>query len=315
MINVFAYMMLVAIWSTTPLAIKWSAAELSFSGGIFWRILLSALLAFCILKIRRERLFFKPGLWRFYFIASLGIAPNFLLVYWASLSISSGLIAVMFSTTPFVIGILSYFWLGNNVFTLKRVIALCISIVGLAIIFSDQIAVVGEQGVYGIIAMLCSILSFSASTTWMQKVGADIPILQTATGGLIFSVPLLALFWWVFDGSSPFNVSVLGGASIIYLGVVGSLVGFLLYYFLLHRITAYLASTVGMISPVFAMSLGIFVADETAGAKLLLGATLVLFGVVLYHIKFSSLRFTRRLAKTRFSAVGQPILGQPPRLK
>lgn len=297
MINVFAYVMLVAIWSTTPLAIKWSAAELSFSGGIFWRMLLSAVLAFCLLKIRRERLFFRPGLWRFYFIASMGIAPNFLLVYWASLSIPSGLIAVMFSTTPFVIGILSYFWLGNNVFTLKRIIALSISILGLAILFSDQLVVMGEQGVYGIVAMLASILSFSASTTWMQKVGADIPILQTTAGGLIFSVPLLALFWWIFDGSSPFNVSLLGGASIIYLGIVGSLVGFLLYYFLLHRITAYLASTVGMISPVFAMSLGIFVADEEVTTQLLLGAALVLFGVVLYHVKFSLLRLPRKLSE------------------
>ena len=291
MINIFAYMLLVAIWSTTPLAIKWSAAELSFSGGIFWRILISAVLAFCILKLRRERLFFRPRLWRYYFVASMSIAPNFLLVYWASLSIPSGLIAVMFSTTPFVIGIISYFWLGNNVFTLKRVIALSISIIGLAVIFSDQLLVAGEQGQYGIIAMLVSILSFSVSTTWMQKVGADIPILQTTAGGLIFSVPLLAIFWWIFDGSSPFNVSLLGGASIIYLAVVGSLIGFLLYYYLLHRITAYLASTVGMISPVFAMSLGIFVADEQVGARLLMGAFLVLFGVVLYHIKFSSLRF------------------------
>ncbi|MFT6236735.1 MAG: drug/metabolite transporter (DMT)-like permease [Cellvibrionaceae bacterium] len=293
MINVFAYMMLVAIWSTTPLAIKWSAAELSFSGGIFWRILLSAVLAFCLLKIRRERLFFRPGLGYFYFVASMGIAPNFLMVYWASLSIPSGLIAVMFSTTPFVIAILSYFWLGNNVFTLKRVIALSISIVGLGVIFSDQMVVAGDRGVYGIIAMLVSILSFSVSTTWMQKVGADIPILQTTAGGLIFSVPLLAIFWWVFDGTSPFNVSFLGGASIIYLSVVGSLIGFLLYYFLLHRITAYLASTVGMISPVFAMSLGVLVAGEQFGAQLLLGAFLVLTGVGLYHIKSSLLRFPR----------------------
>jgi drug/metabolite transporter (DMT)-like permease len=291
MINFFAYIMLVIIWSTTPLAIKWSAAELSFSGGIFWRILISAVFAFCILTLRGERLFFRPKLWKYYFVASMSIAPNFLLVYWASLSIPSGLIAVMFSTTPFVIGIISYFWLGNNVFTLKRIIALSISIIGLVVIFSDQLLVAGEQGLYGIIAMLISILSFSVSTTWMQKAGADIPILQTTAGGLIFSVPLLAMFWWFFDGSSPLNVSLLGGASIIYLAVVGSLIGFLLYYFLLHRITAYLASTVGMISPVFAMSLGIFVADEQMGAQLLTGALLVLFGVVLYHIKFSLVRF------------------------
>ena len=293
MINVFAYIMLVAIWSTTPLAIKWSAAELSFSGGIFWRILLSATLAFCILKVRRERLFFRPGLSHFYFVASMGIAPNFLMVYWASLSIPSGLIAVMFSTTPFVIGILSYYWLGNNVFTLRRVIALSITIVGLGIIFSDQMVVAGNDGVYGIAAMLVSIMSFSVTTTWMQKVGANIPILQTTAGGLIFSVPLLAIFWWVFDGTSPFNVSLLGGASIIYLSVVGSLIGFLLYYFLLHRITAYLASTVSMISPVFAMTLGVVIADEHIGTQLLLGAVLVLTGVALYHIKFSVLQSIR----------------------
>jgi len=293
MINVFAYIMLVAIWSTTPLAIKWSAAELSFSGGIFWRILLSATLAFCILKVRRERLFFRPGLSHFYFVASMGIAPNFLMVYWASLSIPSGLIAVMFSTTPFVIGILSYYWLGNNVFTLRRVIALSITIVGLGIIFSDQMVVAGDDGVYGIAAMLVSIMSFSVTTTWMQKVGANIPILQTTAGGLIFSVPLLAIFWWVFDGTSPFKVSLLGGASIIYLSVVGSLIGFLLYYFLLHRITAYLASTVSMISPVFAMTLGVVIADEHIGTQLLLGAVLVLTGVALYHIKFSVLQSIR----------------------
>ena len=293
MINVFAYIMLVAIWSTTPLAIKWSAAELSFSGGIFWRILLSATLAFCILKVRRERLFFRPGLSHFYFVASMGIAPNFLMVYWASLSIPSGLIAVMFSTTPFVIGILSYYWLGNNVFTLRRVIALSITIVGLGIIFSDQMVVAGDDGVYGIAAMLVSIMSFSVTTTWMQKVGANIPILQTTAGGLIFSVPMLAIFWWVFDGTSPFKVSLLGGASIIYLSVVGSLIGFLLHYFLLHRITAYLASTVSMISPVFAMTLGVVIADEHIGAQLLLGAVLVLTGVALYHIKFSVLQSIR----------------------
>lgn len=286
MINLFAYLTLIVIWSTTPVAIKWSAAEISFAGGIFWRILLSAVLVFCILLVRRERLFFKPGVWRFYFIASLGIGPNFLLVYWASLSIPSGLISVMFSTTPFCIGLLSYFWLGNNVFTLKRIVALCITVIGLIVIFSDQLVVVGEDGVYGIIAMLVSILSFALSTTWMQKAGSNIPILQTTAGGLIFSVPLLAVFWWVFDGTSPLHISFLGGASIMYLGVVGSVFGFLLYYFLLHRITAYLVSTVGMISPVFAVLLGVVVADEVISFQLLMGAIFVLLGVVIYHVKF-----------------------------
>lgn len=284
MLNVTAYLTLIVIWSTTPLAIKWSAMDVSFAGAIFWRILLSAILAVAILKVRGERLFVKPGVWKFYCITAAGIAPNFLLVYWASLWISSGLISVIFSLTPFLMGILSYAWLGKNVFTLRRIIALCIAIIGLVAIFSDQLLVMGDKGAYGIVAMLLSILSFAFSSTWLQKTGSSVPVLQTTAGGLCFSVPPLALCWWVFDGELPLNMSLQAGLSILYLGVAGSLIGFFLYYFLLHRITATVVSTVGMISPVFALALGSLFAGEDLSARLILGATMVLSGVALYHM-------------------------------
>ena len=283
MINIAAYITLIAIWSTTPLAIKWSAMDVSFAGAIFWRILLSALLALLVLKIRGERLFIKPGVWRFYAITAAGIAPNFLLVYWSSLWISSGLISVIFSLTPFLMGILSYYWLGKNVFTVRRLIALFIAVIGLIIIFSDQLLVIGDQGAYGIMAMLLSIVSFAVSSTWLQKTGASVPVLQTTTGGLCFSVPPLALCWWILDGELPFDVSLQGGLSILYLGIVGSLIGFFLYYFLLHRITATVVSTVGMISPVFALALGSMLAGEDLSLRLMTGAAMVLLGVALYH--------------------------------
>ncbi len=298
MTNIIAYITLIAIWSTTPLIIKWSAADVSFAGAIFWRILLSAVLAFIILKVRKEKLFIYPGVWKFYTIAAMGIAPNFLLVYWSSLWISSGLIAVIFSTTPFLIGLLSYYWLGKNVFTIQRIIALCVAMAGLMVIFADQLLIVGEKGAYGILAMVLSIISFAVSSTWLQKMGGNIPVLQTTTGGLCFSVPPLALAWWVFDGELPFPVSLAGGLSILYLGIVGSLIGFMLYYFLLHRITAYVVSTVGMISPVFALILGVVIEDEAFSVRLLMGTVMVLFGVALYHIR--SERFSL-LNKSLFS--------------
>lgn len=283
MMNTVAYIILIAIWSTTPLAIKWSAVELSFSGAIFWRILLSAILAFIFLKSRGEKLFIKPGIWRFYTITALGIAPNFLLVYWSSLWISSGLISVIFSVTPFLMGVLSYYWLGKNVFTTQRIIALLIAIVGLAVIFSDQLMVIGDKGAYGVATMILSIICFATSSTWLQKMGGSVPVLQTTTGGLCFSVPPLALFWWLFDGQLPFDISLKGGLSIVYLGVFGSLIGFFLYYFLLHRITATAVSTVGMVSPVFALALGSLVAGEVLTLQLSIGAVMVLSGVALYH--------------------------------
>lgn len=284
MINITAYIALIVIWSTTPLAIKWSAIDVSFAGAIFWRILLSALLALAALKIRGEKLFIKPRVWRFYAITAAGIAPNFLLVYWSSLWISSGLISVIFSLTPFLMGILSYYWLGKNVFTVRRLVALSIAIIGLVIIFSDQLLLMGDKGAYGMVAMLLSIICFAISSTWLQKMGASIPVLQTTAGGLCFSVPPLAICWWIFDGELPFDMSLQSGLSILYLGIVGSLIGFFLYYFLLHRITASVVSTVGMISPVFALALGSLLAGENLSLRLMAGAAMVLLGVALYHM-------------------------------
>jgi probable blue pigment (indigoidine) exporter len=284
-INVIAYGVLIIIWSTTPLTIKWSAAEVSFAGAIFWRILLSAILALLILAIRRESLWGFRYAKRYYVVAALGIAPNFLLVYWASLSISSGLISVIFSTTPFLMGLFSYFFLGKQVFTLKRVAALLIAVIGLLLVFSDQLLVMGADGAYGIIAMVGSVVLFSASGIALQSFSTDIPVLQKTTGGLCFSVPPLALMWWLVDGTLPFNVSLQAGLSIIYLGVFGSLLGFALYYFLLHRLSAYVVSTVGMISPVFALLLGQTLADEIITEKIFFGTGLVLLGLTIYHMR------------------------------
>ena len=46
-----------------------------------------------------------------------------------------------------------------------------------------------------------------------------------------------------------------------------------------------MVSTVGMISPVFALLLGSLFADELLTSRLLIGAGLVLLGVTLYHMR------------------------------
>ena len=186
MVSVIAYAVLVVIWSTTPLAIKWSADEVSFAGAIFWRILLSAIIALCIVRVKGESIWgYRHGV-RFYTIAAIGIAPNFLLVYWASQWIASGLISVIFSTTPFVMGVLSFYILGKQVFTLQRVVALLIAVAGLLFVFIDQLTLMGVNGAYGIFAMVFSVLIFSFSSTYLQQIESDIPVLQKTTGGYAF---------------------------------------------------------------------------------------------------------------------------------
>lgn len=279
---ILAYIALIAIWATTPLAIKWSTADISFVGGIFWRILLSAILALCILKIRRQALFPTKAAARIYAVSALSIAPNFLLVYWAANWIPSGLISVIFSTVPLLIAIMSLVFLKQNIFTRNRVIALALAMIGMLTIFFDQLSI-GKEGALGVVAMVLSVLIFAGSNLWFQQLHNPLTTLQTTTGGLCFSVPPLAICWWFMDGIIPINASNQALLSIMYLGIVGSLIGFFLYYFLLHRLAAHIVTTVGMISPVFALFLGNQLANEAIGSRLIIGAIFVLVGLALYH--------------------------------
>ena len=281
--NTLAYISLIFIWSTTPLAVKVSAVELSFAGGIFWRIFLSAIFALVILRARGESLFPNKRAWKIHCLSALGIAPTFLLVYWASRFIPSGMIAVIFSTGPFLIGILSYYWLGTNVFTQTRLMGLSLSMLGIVVIFFEQLLQAGSDSAIGIIVMFFAVILFAFSSTSLQRTGNTLTTMQTTTGGLCFSVPPLFLAWLLFDGQAPLPISIEGGFAIIYLSITGSLLGFFLYYFLLHRLSAYVVSTVGMASPVFALSIGQFIAGENLGLQLLTGASMVLLGLALYH--------------------------------
>jgi len=125
---------------------------------------------------------------------------------------------------------------------------------------------------------------YAVSSTGLQRMGnSALSTLQITTGGLCFSVPPLFLAWLMFDGQAPLPISFEGGIAILYLGVAGSLIGFFLYYFLLHRLSAYVVSTVGMASPVFALAIGQFFAGESLGLSLIIGAGMVLLGLALYH--------------------------------
>ena len=146
--------------------------------------------------------------------------------------------------------------------------------------------------------MILSVFSFSISGTFLQKIDVDIPVLQKTTGGLCFSVPMLAAAWWFLDGRLPWPLSTQAGFAILYLAIAGSLLGFALYYFLLHRLSAYVVSTVGMISPAFALLLGYLLENEPLTSHILIGTGLVLFGLTLYHVRSAMLiAFRARLVK------------------
>ena len=280
-----AYLSVVLIWATTPLTIQWSSDSLSFMAAVVARMSLALGLALVIHGLLRQSLATYIADYKIYFAASLGIFPNMPVVYWAAQYIPSGLVAVIFALSPFVTGLMSMLFLRQNPFTLKRVLALLLAVIGLMVIFYHQMKF-DTDSIYGIAGIFVSCILFSISSVWVKKLTGQTQVkldaFHQATGAILFSLPGLLLSWWWFDGAWPQIVSFKSASSVVYLAIMGSLVGAALFFYVLQRMSASAVSLITLMTPVLAIMLGKYVATEELSAQTLVGVGLVLLALLLY---------------------------------
>jgi drug/metabolite transporter (DMT)-like permease len=282
----FAYFSVVLIWATTPLAIQWSSDSLSFMAAAASRMSIALAIALLIHALLRKSLVTYWQHSRIYFAASISIFPNMPVVYWGVQFIPSGLVAVIFAMSPFVTGVMTLLLLKQNPFTIKKVMALILALLGLVIIFYHQVQF-NSRSVYGIASILLSCLLFSFSSVWVKKLSQQetikVDAFHQATGALIFALPGLLLTWWLMDGSVPHQVSTKSAAAIIYLSVMGSLVGAALFFYILQRMSASAVSLVTLMTPVLAIIIGKSLANEALPSQTLMGVGLVLLALLFYQ--------------------------------
>jgi drug/metabolite transporter (DMT)-like permease len=281
----FAYFSVVLIWATTPLAIQWSSDSLSFMAAVAARMMIALVLAFSLLAMLRGSF---ASFWQYrkiYFAASIGIFPNMPVVYWAAQFIPSGLVAVIFAFSPFVTGVMTLLLLKQNPFSVKKVFALLVALLGLVVIFYHQLHF-DFRSVYGISGILLSCVLFSFSSVWVKKIteqqAISLDAFHQATGALLFSLPALLLCWWFMDGDIPQTVSTKSAGAILYLAVVGSLLGSALFFYILQRLSASVVSLITLMTPVLAILLGKSLAGEELSTHTLTGVALVLVALVFY---------------------------------
>lgn len=95
-----------------------------------------------------------------------------------------------------------------------------------------------------------------------------------------FGVPALAAAGFVFEGSPlSFRWTPRAVFAVLYLGVVGSAVAFLLFYWLLRRMDVTKVLLHSLITPVLAVALGAAMLGERLGRAAFLGTAMILVGV------------------------------------
>jgi drug/metabolite transporter (DMT)-like permease len=277
-----AFAGVVLIWSTTPLAIKWSGEGPGFLFGVTGRMVLGTALCVALALALRVRLPLNRRAFEAYAAAALGIYGSMMCAYWAAQHVPSGVVAVIFGLAPLTVGALAAWWLNESAFTPPKILGGLVGIAGLALIFGEM-QVVGAYAALGIAVLLLSVLLHSISSVWVKRVNHDLHALALTSGGLLVALPMYLLTWAVLDGTWPDDIPLRAAGSIVYLGVIGSGLGFVLYYHALRRMPASQLALIPLITPLLAIALGYLLNGERPQAGQILGAGLILSGLVFHQ--------------------------------
>lgn len=279
--NTLSALFLTLLWSTTPLAIKWSVTGMPFSLAVTARFTLAALVVWLLVQLRRHASFTSRALWRSGLIAGTASATSMLCTYWASQHVSSGLVAVLFGLIPLMTALFAWLWLGERLLAGELGAIVC-GLSGLAVIFAGHLHS-GPGGWLGVAVILLAVALQSAGAVLLKRHSEGQSASAINTCALLVCAMITGGFW-LFGGTplpqAPPEPRTL--AAILYLAIVGSALGFSVYYKLIQNCRPISVALISLVTPASALWLGHAVNHETVSAQLATGSVLILAGLGLH---------------------------------
>jgi len=275
-----AFVSVILIWSTTPLAIKWSSLGVGFSFAVFSRMAIGVLLCALLLAAFRVRVPLHRKALLAYVAGGLSMFGAMVLTYWSSQFVSSGMIAVLFGMSPLITSLGAMLWLKEEALTPSKLSGMVMGVLGLWLVFRGNLNL--GAGV-GLVALLVAVTTQSLGLVWLKRIDDDSPPLAMTLGTLVVALPLFFGAWWLLDGQVPTAMPDRALAATVYLGAIGSVLGFVLYYYLIQHMEAGRIALITLITPVLALLLGHGLNDEAVLPQVWLGTVSIVSGLCLHR--------------------------------
>ncbi|MCC6964125.1 MAG: EamA family transporter [candidate division Zixibacteria bacterium] len=274
------YVLALLLFGSTWVAVKFGLQSTEpFTAAVLRFVIAFAVLG-AVFRTWRYRLPSLPKLRRSLLISGfLMYGLNFFFIYLGQQWISASLAAILFATMPFFTALFAHYLLPDEKLTWRVIVGMVVGFGGTIALFSQDLALGGP--VYGMASMLLASAFCSwASVLIKRDLGAVDPIqlsILMILPGLALLVPSMLLLEWPLK----LEIERAGWLSLLYLALMGTGVAFILWYYLLKRISVVALSLMTFLEPLVAITLGYLLLNERLTSHFLIGGILILAGVLL----------------------------------
>lgn len=277
------------IWGTSFLWIKIAVADVSPLVLVGLRTLIGSAGLAVSLYFARTLLptwaELRPRLGTFFIIALCNISIPWVLISWGEQYVDSGIASIINSAMPLFTIIIAPLMIQEERITVAKIVGLLTGFLGVIILMLPNVHDGWTQGLIGMGACLLATVFYAFTAVFARKHTVGLPpqlqaFLQLTIGSAIIWIAVFAT-----QGVPALPTHPLTWVALLWLGLLGSCIAYIMYYYLLHKIGPTRVSTTTYISPLVGVLLGILFLGEPFYWQSFVGAVLILSGIFIVNLK------------------------------
>jgi drug/metabolite transporter (DMT)-like permease len=214
----------------------------------------------------------------------INTALPFVLISWGEKSIDSAVASILNSTVPLFTLVIAHFFLHDDRITVPKVLGLVVGFLGVLTLLVRDLEPGGFRGgALGQAAVLLAAISYASASVFGRRTMREVsPLVQAF-------VPMIVADAVVWSAATQVGrpgvlpALPITWVALLWLGLLGSCVAYLLYFHLLHAVGATRTTMVTYVFPVVGVGLGVLFLGERADWHLVAGALLVVASIAIVN--------------------------------
>ena len=276
------FILLGAIWSSSFMWIKIAVQEVSPIMLVAFRALFGLLFGAAVIFIQQVRLPRSFKTWLPLLVLGLtNIAVPFFLISWGEKSIDSAVASILDATVPLFTILIAHYLLRDDKITLPKVLGLLLGFAGVIVLMSRDLAHASTSSLLGQGAVILASAFYAGSAVYVRRTTEDTPSILRSAGPLVSATAAMWLGTFLFESPVKLPQLDITWIALLWLGVLGSGLAFVMAFYLIHEIGPTRTSMVSYLFPLGGVILGVTFLHEQLTWQLITGAILIIVSLVI----------------------------------
>jgi drug/metabolite transporter (DMT)-like permease len=280
----FYFILLGVIWSASFLWIKIAVSEVGPFVLVAFRTSFGALIGILItLFARTQWPRDRATILTYALLGVTSVAIPFVLISWGEKTIDSAVASILNATTPLFTIFIAHLYLHDDRISLPKILGLFLGFAGVVVLMLQDLDPNSHNSIIGQAAVLVASFFYAASSVYARLKTEHVPGLVRGAAPLVSASLLMWLITPIAERPPIMPRLPITWVALLWLGILGSGLALMLWYYLLHAIGPTRTTVVSYIFPLGGVILGVIFLKEPLTWNLTLGAALIISSVAVVN--------------------------------